>query len=87
MVSYVPERAEGLLDVGVCWADAGDHERVGVAAEGVLQQPSQLGVAVRDVRLAALAQRRDHVAQAEQTLWWRTCRMLSGPERSLLTIG
>ena len=40
---------------------------LGVAAEARLQQPRQLGVAVRHVRLL-LGQRRDHVAQRAQGL-------------------
>ena len=46
------------------------HERAAVAAEGVLQQAGELGVAVRHVpaRRAPLvvAQRADHVAQCQQ---------------------
>ena len=59
----VSQRAQRLVVVVVGRRQTGDHQRLGVAAERVLQETSQLGVAVRDVGRPAVDQRRDDVAQ------------------------
>lgn len=46
-----PEGIEGLPEASVQWGDVDKHERLGVAAEGALEQVGQLGVAVRHVAL------------------------------------
>uniref|UniRef100_A0A8W7PKS2 Uncharacterized protein n=1 Tax=Anopheles coluzzii TaxID=1518534 RepID=A0A8W7PKS2_ANOCL len=68
----VPQRAVRFRQVVVGGRHAGYHERVGIAAQRVLQQPGQLRAAVRYVHLTGrprtAAQRRDHVAERQQTL-------------------
>ena len=62
----VSQRARRLVVVVVGRRQTGDHQRLGVAAERVLQETGQLGVAVRDVGRPAVDQRRDDVAQCRQ---------------------
>ena len=72
----VLERVERFFEVGIRGRYARDHARAGVAAERILQQPGELGVAVRDVQvprsevllppLLVVRYGVDHVAQGEQ---------------------
>ena len=48
---------ESLLVVVISWADAGHHQCLGVASEGGLQEPRQLGVTVGDVLGSPIHQR------------------------------
>lgn len=50
-VTDVPEGAEGLLVMQVCWADGGKHGCLGVAPQTLLQEPGEGGVTVRNVHL------------------------------------
>mmetsp|Transcript_28064 Transcript_28064/g.74220 ORF Transcript_28064/g.74220 Transcript_28064/m.74220 type:complete len:427 (+) Transcript_28064:973-2253(+) len=62
----VPQSAQGLVVVVVHRANASAHHRFGVAAQGILKQPRELGVAVRDERSLRVYERRDHVSQGAQ---------------------
>mmetsp|Transcript_49217 Transcript_49217/g.111493 ORF Transcript_49217/g.111493 Transcript_49217/m.111493 type:complete len:244 (-) Transcript_49217:168-899(-) len=60
----VAQRRERLVVVVVCRAEVRHHHRLGVAAQRVLQQARELGVAVGDVRGLAVHERGDHVPQS-----------------------
>mmetsp|Transcript_20050 Transcript_20050/g.76870 ORF Transcript_20050/g.76870 Transcript_20050/m.76870 type:complete len:589 (+) Transcript_20050:520-2286(+) len=63
----VLERVEGFLEGARGGADGRDHDGAAIAPEAVLQQASQLGVAVGDIGpLASGSKRIDDVAQREQ---------------------
>jgi len=65
----VPQRVEGLVETGPRRRHAADHQRLGVAAQRVLQDARDFADTVRHVHLAAfgvVAQRADHVPQREQ---------------------
>ncbi len=49
----VAERVIGLICALLGWRYCGDDAGLGVAAQGVLQQPRQLALPVRDVRLCS----------------------------------
>ncbi len=51
--SRILEGAYVLIQVGVAGVETGNHQAVGVAAQTLLEEASQLGVAVRDVDLTA----------------------------------
>ena len=46
---HVPECVECLITVIVGRAYVGDHDGLSIASKGVLEQPGQLGVTVRNV--------------------------------------
>ncbi|KAG5458901.1 MAG: hypothetical protein BJ554DRAFT_791, partial [Olpidium bornovanus] len=62
----VPQCAQGLVVVVTRRAQRGDHERFRVAAERVLEQPSQLRVAVGNVRALPVNERRYDVPEGRQ---------------------
>mmetsp|Transcript_17033 Transcript_17033/g.64473 ORF Transcript_17033/g.64473 Transcript_17033/m.64473 type:complete len:496 (-) Transcript_17033:7-1494(-) len=62
----VPQRGQRLVVVVPGRPAVGDHHRLGVAAQAVLQQPRELGVAVRDVGRLGVDQGRDDVAQRRE---------------------
>lgn len=60
----VSKRAHRLVVVVIGWTDVGHHDRLGVAAQRVLEETGELGVAVRNVRALAVYQGRYDVAQS-----------------------
>jgi len=62
----VAQRAQRFVIVVVGRRQAGDHQRLGVAAERVLQKPGEFRVAIRNVRRASVDQRRYDVAERRQ---------------------
>ena len=62
------EGRKGLLGMHDSIGHSADNRGAGVAAERTLEHARQLAVAVRDMRLLALRQLRDHVAEGEQAL-------------------
>jgi hypothetical protein len=65
----ISQRIQRFHEVLVGGRDAGDHERAAVAAQRVLEQTGQLGIAIGHVaaNLFAVAQRAYDVAKSEQT--------------------
>ena len=65
-IATVPEGRDGLVVVVVCRSAIRAHDCLRIASEAVLQQSSELGVTVRDVRRLGVNQRRDDVTQRRE---------------------
>mmetsp|Transcript_14150 Transcript_14150/g.35721 ORF Transcript_14150/g.35721 Transcript_14150/m.35721 type:complete len:364 (-) Transcript_14150:717-1808(-) len=61
-------RGDGLVDLVVAVPHVGDEHRLAVAAQRVLQEPGQLGGAVRNVAGALLGQGHDYLLQEGERL-------------------
>lgn len=59
----VSERVHCLVVVVVSWSDVGDHERLRVAAQGVLQQSGQLRVSIGYIRVLGVGEGGDNVTE------------------------
>mmetsp|Transcript_31052 Transcript_31052/g.73172 ORF Transcript_31052/g.73172 Transcript_31052/m.73172 type:complete len:226 (+) Transcript_31052:1422-2099(+) len=42
----IPQGIDGFFDVEISWADAGDHDRSGIATKRILQQTGQFRIAI-----------------------------------------
>ena len=61
------EGVDSFGEVGVGGRDAGKHEGLGVAAEGVFEETRERGLAVGNVALVG-AERLDHLAEGRERL-------------------
>ena len=63
------QRGQGLCKAALEGGDSGDHSGARIAAEGITQEQSELGVAVRHVRaLSVGGEGRDHIAKRRERL-------------------
>tara|TARA_B110000285_G_scaffold231603_1_gene300706 strand:+ start:4987 stop:5331 length:345 start_codon:yes stop_codon:yes gene_type:complete len=72
-LTCILHRADVLFDLCVARVQTGDHEAVAVATQTLAQQAREFRITIWDVgavatSFIALSQRRDNLAQSEQTL-------------------
>jgi len=72
-LTCILHRADVLFDLCVARVEAGDHEAIAVATQTLTQQARELRITIWDVgavaaSFVALSQRRNNLAQGEQTL-------------------